>query len=436
MLNSKALAKIQSAALIAIIIVAAVGGGFAYILLNGKGQSANTIKLGVCADIDSSAGKVIWQEAVLAAEQVNTEGGVLGRNIEVIAEDDDDESPNMDIAIATNAFTRLITVDKVDYVIYSGLGGLSLTFQDLASQHKIIMFGGADPTDELTQRVLDNYEEYKYFFRVGTPNGTSSSEGFPDSIRVLREYTGFNKVAFISNQLPGQKDPNAAIIDNLLQYGFEVVYNVQVPLAATDFSSYFARAEAAGAEILISLIITPAAVSFVKEYYNRQSPFVVWGLLAGAGDANFWNLTEGKCEYISTFAYPTAIGYPLTNKTLLFTEAYMERWKETGGVGTVYDVVRYILPDAIKRAGTAETDIVIKALETTSIETSLARRFVFTSSHDIRMGTPESNKLGEDYYLMCFFQWQNGKLIPVFPKGLMEETGVTYMYPEWPGPWD
>jgi branched-chain amino acid transport system substrate-binding protein len=218
LLNSKALAKIQSAALIAIIVVAAVVGGIAYILLNGEEQSADTIKLGVCADIDGSAVKVIWQEAVLAAEQVNAEGGVLGRNFEIVAEDDDDESPSLDIATATNAFTRLITVDEPDYVIYSGLGGLSTSFLEFALDHKIIFFNVYDPADELSQRVLDNYEEYKYFFRVGTPNATSSGEGFPDTIRVLRGYTGFNKVAFVSNQLPGQKDPNAVVIENLLQY--------------------------------------------------------------------------------------------------------------------------------------------------------------------------------------------------------------------------
>jgi branched-chain amino acid transport system substrate-binding protein len=433
-LNSKAITKLQSAVLIAVIVVASVGG-VAYVLLNGDRQSADTIKIGICADLDNLSGKGIWQEAVLAAEQVNAEGGVLGRNFTIVGEDDDDESPSMDIATATSAFTRLITVDKADYVVYSGFGGLSTAFQDIASDHKMILFDVYDAADELTRRVLDDYDNYKYFFRVGTPNATSSGEGFPDSIRVLREYTGFNKVAFVSNQMPGQKDVNAAVIDILLEDGFEVVYNVNVPLDATDFSSYFAGAEAAGAEIIISLIVTPAAVSFVKEYYDRQSPMVMWGLISLASQSNFWELTEGKCEHISTVAYPTAIGYPLTNKTLLFTEAYMERWEETGGSGAVYDLVRYILPDALKRAGTTEADAVIKALETTSIETSLARRFVFTSSHDITMGAVESNRPGEDYYLVCVFQWQNGELVPVFPKELMEEAGVTYTYPGWQGPW-
>jgi hypothetical protein len=54
-----------------VIIIAVVGGSFAYFVLNGEDQSADTIKLGVCADIDNFSGKAIWQSAVLAAEQIN-----------------------------------------------------------------------------------------------------------------------------------------------------------------------------------------------------------------------------------------------------------------------------------------------------------------------------------------------------------------------------
>ena len=428
----------RSILLIAIVVIAAVGGGIGYVVLTGQDHSGDTIRIGVCADIDSSFGKAFWQEAVLAAEQVNAEGGVLGRYLEIIAEDDDDESPNVDIATATNAFTRLITVDQADYVLYSGFGGLSIIFQDIASQHKTILFGGSgDGTDELTQRVLDDYDAYKYYFRVGVPNATSSNDGITESIQVIRDYTGFNKVAFVYHVLDSNIADNiAGYAETLHGYGFEVVYTAGIPLSTVDFSSYFAQAEAAGAEIMAPLIVGPAGVSFVKEYYDRQSPMVLWGLISMASQSDFWELTEGKCEHVSFNTYPTTVGYPLTNKTVLFGEAYSERWNEPATGGATYDAVRYILPDAIRRAGTTETDAVIKALETTSIETSLARHFVFTSSHDVMIGAAGPNRPGEDYFMVCMFQWQNGgELAPVYPKEIKEEAGATYSYPDWPGPW-
>lgn len=41
-----------------------------------------------------------------------------------------------------------------------------------------------------------------------------------------------------------------------------------------------------------------------------------------------------------------------------------------------------------------------------------------------------------DYWLVIAFQWQNGKQVPVYPKKIMEEAGVTYKFPDWSGPWD
>jgi hypothetical protein len=180
------------------------------------------------------------------------------------------------------------------------------------------------------------------------------------------------------------------------------------------------------------------STAFVKEYAERQSPFVVWGFLSGAGDSDFWNLTEGKCDSVSFVGYPVISGYPLTSKTIPTREAFIERWggvPNGDAVGT-YDLVRFILPDALKQAGTIENGAVIAALEQTDVETSLAKRSVFTSTHDVLMGPAGPNRPEEDYLLVCLFQWQDGKQVPVYPIELMEQAGASYMYPPWRGPWD
>ena len=65
-------------------------------------------------------------------------------------------------------------------------------------------------------------------------------------------------------------------------------------------------------------------------------------------------------------------------RAVQFGEAYVERWCEgSQPYGAWYDAVRCILPDAIRRAGTTETETMIGALEATYVETSLAR-FVWT----------------------------------------------------------
>ena len=79
-MDFKALTKIQSITLIAIVMVAAVGGGAAYVFWSARQPPTENIRIGVCADLDTTPGKIIWQGAVLAAEQVNAQGGILGRN--------------------------------------------------------------------------------------------------------------------------------------------------------------------------------------------------------------------------------------------------------------------------------------------------------------------------------------------------------------------
>jgi branched-chain amino acid transport system substrate-binding protein len=425
-LDPKALTKIQSIILIAIIVVAAVGVA-AYVLWDGSSQSSETIKIGVCADIDNFYGKTILQGAKLAAEQVNAEGGVLGRNFEIVAEDDDLETGNLDLAVATNAMTKLITVDKADFIITLFYG---IQYREIAFEHKKIFFTVKDPTDELTQGVIDNYERYKYYFRGCGFNETANVESIADSFVALRDYTGFNKVAFI--YFSGVEFMVSPIITDLEENGFDVVLSEPAAINAVDFSSAFAKVEEAGAEILFPMIFGPSGIPFVKEYYDRQSPMFMAGGLEGSRN-DFWAITEGKCEHIVVAGSPVVVGYPFTTKTLPTRDAYAERWGEeiSSEAAHTYDIVRFILPDAIERAGTIETDAVIESLEKTDIETSSARHFVFTSSHDTMMG-----KEGPNYSFQTLFQWQDGVLVPVYPIELMDEPGATYTFPDWSGPWD
>ena len=60
---------------------------------------------------------------------------------------------------------------------------------------------------------------------------------------------------------------------------------------------------------------------------------------------------------------------------------------------------------------------------------------IFTESHAVMLGE-NPNDPNADYMLALLFQWQNGELVPVYPKKIMEEAGAIYIYPNWPGPWD
>ena len=435
LLDSNALTKLQSIILIAIIIVAAIGGIAAYVLRIGDNQSSETIKIGLLDDLDGLVGRPSWQAARLAVEEINAEGGILGRQVELIGEDHDGGG---DPVILTNALTKLITVDNVDFIVGGASGQTDSLVQDIIAQHKIICISVATIPDEITQRVLDDYDKFKYYFSTMF-NATCGKLGMTDSMIHIRELTGFNKIGYLAEDLAWNKDFGNALDDFLPENGFELVYKgIFPPFDTVDFSSYFAAAEAAGVEVLVPMIVLDSGIPFCKEYYDRQSPMLVFGgtnLLAS--DPRGWEWTDGKCNNMDFGTVPTTTGYPFTSKTLQTRDAYMTRWDEaiTWPAAVVYDNIKFILKDAIERAGTTDTDAVIEALEETSVETSNARDFVFTESHALMMGT-DANDPDADYPIVMGFQWQDGVQVPVDPLKIMEEAGATLTFPDWSGPWD
>jgi branched-chain amino acid transport system substrate-binding protein len=431
-LDSNALTKIQSIILIAVIAVAGVGGGVAYFVWNDKGQSSETIKIGVLLDSDGLYGKPARQAAILAVEEINAEGGILGRQVELFEEDDD---AGADPVVLTNSLTKLITVDKVDFIVGGPAGQLASMIQDIIAQYKIICIQANVIPEEITQRVLDDYEKYKYYFSAAF-NDTCGMLGITDSMKHIRDLTGFNKIGLISEYWA--EDTMERLDDFLPENGFELVYKSMIPYVTFDFSSYFAAAEAAGVEVLVPMVATDAGIPFCKEYYDRQSPMLIFGgICSYASNPNGWEWTDGKCNHMDFGELPTTTGYPFTSKTLQTRDAYMNRWGEAIDINAVglYDMIRFILADAIERAGTIETEAVIKALETTSVETSNARNFVFTESHALMMGT-DANDPEADYPIIMGFQWQDGVQVPVDPLKIMQEAGASLTFPDWSGPWD
>lgn len=426
MYDSRSLAKVHSLILIFIIVVAAIGGAV-YVILSLDQSSSDTIRIGVCADIDFSGGKAVLQGAILAAEQINAEGGILGRNLTIVAEDDDTITGNDPIK-ARNAMNKLISVDKADFILTSGITSMVSIYQEIVAEHKTILFHFGDNREEVSQKVLDNYDRYKYYFMfVGNQSGNEL--GLNHNYAAMQEYTGLNKVALwgTGSESGSVFDDTTAILNDL---GMEVVHTASIPYNTVDFTSYFALAESRGAEIIIpSLYVPSAGIPFVKEYATRQSPTIIWGLPYIA-NSDSWEITDGTCNYVTGGIAAVVAGYPLTSHVIPFREAYFERWGEpvTGAyTAFAYDIARFVLPDAIERAGTIETDAVIAALEETDLEeTSLYRAVKFTSSHDLLV-----TEMGS-----TFFQWQNGELKIVYPKELMIADNVTYIFPDWPGPWD
>src|SRR5882672_11851653 len=124
---------------------AGIAAGIAapHIIGSARAQGA-TIKIGMCAPITgpaAEAGKYATGGAKLALEAVNKKGGVLGKQLELIIEDDQTTNPGIVLA-----FSKLAAQSD----IVGFLGSIRSTqvhamAPDVMKLGKPVMFGGTDP---------------------------------------------------------------------------------------------------------------------------------------------------------------------------------------------------------------------------------------------------------------------------------------------------
>ena len=103
----------------------------------------------------------------MAADEINAKGGVtVGKEKMKIELVKADSNEFLNVTDATNAMERLITSDKVDFVVGGFRTEAVLAMQDIAMDNKKIFMGAGAAHPELCLRVAKDYNRYKYFFRV------------------------------------------------------------------------------------------------------------------------------------------------------------------------------------------------------------------------------------------------------------------------------
>ncbi len=118
------------------------------------------IKIGVIGPMQFVEGIHHWNGAVMAAEEINAKGGIQVGNkkmkIQLIKADSNEVLNPTD---ATNAMERLMTKDKVDFVLGGFRTEAVLPMQDIAMENKKIFIGNGAATYELYNRVVDTRRE-------------------------------------------------------------------------------------------------------------------------------------------------------------------------------------------------------------------------------------------------------------------------------------
>lgn len=386
-------------------------------------QHSGPIKLGVLAPLPekTSFGEAMANGARLLATQVNDEGGLLGANLEVIVKD-----TQLDPSVARQKYRELVINEEVDatFGVFSSESHLAI-IDDIA-QHQTVHVAGGTGTTELNEKLRDDYEKYKYWFRTlqngdiqGRNQGLFATERFDEM--------GWNDIALLVEDIAGYKSYARGFRKNLPDsVSIEVDQNFAP--GTKDYRPLFQKAEEAGVDA-VWIYASVTGGTAVNQWSRQQPDFGLGGVLVAASNPEFYENNEGA-EYTVTANVGGTPAYRPTEVTTEFIETYKSEFGKlppdyTGY--TSYDSVKTWV-EAVRRAGTLNEDEVVATIEELSFTGTMGTIEFYPRSHK----WAHDVKYGSKNVVPPVVQWQEsdgkGKQALLWPE--TEATGK-YKAPPW-----
>ena len=406
---------------------------FLFAVLSSATAFGQEIRIGVIGPMKFVQGIGQWNGAVMAAEEINAKGGVqVGGKKMKITLIQADSNEFLSITDATNAMERLITKDKVNFVVGGFRTEGVLAMQDIAMEHKRIFIGCGAAHNELCDRVAKNYNTYKYWFR-GTP--------YNSTYLVRAAFIHLGTVAAVLKQslnIPQLKvaivvekamwaDPMIPAAEGAIpKMGMEVAGVWRPSPVATDVTAELSAIQRSGAHILFTIFSSSVGIPFARQAGELKIPAVQVGINVEAQTDGFWQATQGTGNYVIT-SNTYARGVERNELEKPFVDTYVKRFGETPTyTSDTYTAIIYGLAPTIEQAGTLDPDKIVSILE--------ERVYKVPSGTVKYMKDAEGRPLhdltfGPGFLTGLATQWQDGKLVGVWPnkwKATPEAPEVTY----------
>ncbi len=367
---------------------------------------------------DAERGMTLAIEEINAAGGVNVGGTKRPFKIEVI--DTRDLEPGVPVSEALLAVEKLILEKNADFILGGPIRSeAGLAAMDLLSKHKkISILSTGVLTPKYHARVAENYDKYKYLFRItGEAKWMVGGEIIPALVGLGEKY-GLNRIFIMIQDVAHARAGGGIIAKVMAKKGWTVIGEPEIyPTGATDFSMGLLKARREKAQVILIWMDMPETSILLKQWHDMKIPALPFGsIIAAAEQPGFWKATEGKGEY--TLANVVNAGNAPSNAsdwTMKFYNAYKKRWEvEPEGYGTSTSYMApYVLKAAIEKAGSLESDAVVAALEKTDMMGVYGRIKFDPKSHQVIPSLdPNEGAVG------TIFQWQAGKRIVVFPESI------------------
>lgn len=321
----------------------------AMVLLSSAAFAQNTIKIGMITDKVGPAkgyAEPVAQGAVYAVKELNAKGGLLGRQIELLVEDDQGK-PDVSATAA-----RKLVDSGVAFILSVSLTPATQQAQSVTRESKTPHMTPSNSGDTLTTQV-DNAN----FWQTGPLGSTQIS-----TLLSYARNKNYKRVALVTDNSDLGQLTNRFFKAELEKNNIQIVSEEVVPRGSTTADPQMQKVRAANPDAMFMTgVLTPENALILRSYrqlglkapilgnYNMSIPVyssIARGLLDGV-------------VFVDAFD-------PAKAETKRFVESYK---KDTGTEpynlnGYGYDGIM-LVADAIKRAGSTDKDKIREAMQST-----------------------------------------------------------------------
>jgi branched-chain amino acid transport system substrate-binding protein len=286
---------------------------------------------------------------------VNGEGGVLGRPLDIIVEDDKSDPQE-----AVTAANRLIEQEKVVALIAATGSSSTVAVKAITAEKHIPQMA------MVAANVITDEGPIEWIWRTPQKNAVAAAR----LLEYVSDTLGVSKIGVLHNENAFGSDGMDAITDMAADYGLEIVAAESFKTDDSDLTAQLTSIRSAEPQALVVWDTSQGAalVAVNMQQLGMDIPYVGSHGIANttfidlAGDA-----AEGVVFVAGRLVIPSSITDPdQKGVTDSFIETYEYEWGESPNpfAGYAFEAIT-ILVDAIERAGGTEPEAIQAALNAT-----------------------------------------------------------------------
>ncbi|WP_394028248.1 MULTISPECIES: ABC transporter substrate-binding protein [Xanthobacter] len=210
----------------------------AFSLMAGTAFAADTIKIGVNEPLTgafAASGTYVVNGAKIAADEINAKGGILGKKVELVIEDNKSNPTE-----AASVAEKLITSDKVPVLMGAWGSSLTLATMPKLEEYSVPMLVETSSSGKITT------SGNPFIFRISPPSAVEA-EAFEPSVKKL----GLKKVDFLVINNDWGRGAAVDFSKMLKANGVEVGLVETMDQSAQDMSAQLAKLKASDADTIM-----------------------------------------------------------------------------------------------------------------------------------------------------------------------------------------